>query len=77
MKKSNRRLIPASVIKSAAGGDPVAIQRVLNHYRGYIIWLSTRTMYDEMGKAHYVVDEGLKSRLESKLVHKVLEFKIR
>ena len=65
------------VIKAAANGDPAAVQMVLNHYQGYIIWLSTRTMYDACGKAHYVVDETLKSRLENKLIHKILEFKVR
>lgn len=74
MKKKrydSRKLVPVAVIKAAAAGDPLAVQMVLNHYQGYIIWLSTRTMYDETGKAHYVVDETLKSRLENKLIHKI------
>ena len=80
MKKKrydSRKLVPVAVIKVAAAGDPLAVQMVLNHYQGYIIWLSTRTMYDETGKAHYVVDETLKSRLENKLIHKILEFQVR
>ena len=80
MKKKrydSRKLVPVAVIKAAAAGDPLAVQMVLNHYQGYIIWLSTRTMYDETGKAHYVVDETLKSRLENKLIHKILEFQVR
>ena len=50
MKKKrydSRKLVPVAVIKAAAAGDPLAVQMVLNHYQGYIIWLSTRTMYDE------------------------------
>ena len=80
MKKKrydSRKLVPVAVIKAAAAGDPLAVQMVLNHYQGYIIWLSTRTMYDETGKANYVVDEMLKSRLENKLIHKILEFQVR
>lgn len=80
MKKKrydSRKLVPVAVIKAAAAGDPLAVQMVLNHYQGYIIWLSTRTMYDACGKAHYVVDETLKSRLENKLIQKILEFKVR
>ena len=80
MKKKrydSRKLVPVAVIKAAAAGDPLAVQMVLNHYQGYIIWLSTRTMYDETGQAHYVVDETLKSRLENNLIHKILEFQVR
>ena len=61
MKKKrydSRKLVPVAVIKAAAAGDPLAVQMVLNHYQGYIIWLSTRTMYDETGK--YTTPENAK-----------------
>ena len=46
MTKSARTrasLIPYPVIAAAAEGDPVAVNRVVRHYSGYIAALSTRT----------------------------------
>ena len=38
--------------------------------------LSTRKLYDEYGNLHYCVDETLRRRLETKLITKILKFKI-
>ena len=46
------------------------------HYEGYIAVLSTRKLYDEYGNLHYCVDETLRRRLETKLITKILKFKI-
>ena len=61
---------------SAASGDVEAINRILKHYEGYIAVLSTRKLYDEYGNLHYCVDETLRRRLETKLITKILKFKI-
>ena len=61
---------------SAASGDVEAINRILKHYEGYIAELSTRKLYDEYGNLHYCVDETLRRRLETKLITKILKFKI-
>lgn len=61
---------------SAASGDVEAINRILKHYEGYIAALSTRKLYDEYGNLHYCVDETLRRRLETKLITKILKFKI-
>ena len=53
-----------------------AINRILKHYEGYIAVLSTRKLYDEYGNLHYCVDETLRRRLETKLITKILKFKI-
>ena len=52
----------------------MAINKVLKHYEGYIITLSTRKMYDESGRLHFCVDETLRRRLETKLITKILAF---
>ncbi|HIW59816.1 MAG TPA: helix-turn-helix domain-containing protein [Candidatus Anaerobutyricum avicola] len=63
-------------MKAASKGDIEAIDKVLKHYEGYIAVLSTRKLYDEYGNTHYCVDESLRRRLETKLITKVLNFKI-
>lgn len=72
----NENLLPIDVIKAASEGDVEAIDMVLRHYEGYIAVLSTRKLYDEYGNTHYCVDETLRRRLETKLITKVLDFKI-
>ena len=53
-----------------------AINVVLKHYEGYIAALATRKLYDEYGNPHYCVDETLRRRLETKLITKILAFKV-
>lgn len=80
LKKDNahrvKGLLPYSVIAAAVSGDVDAINSVLKHYKGYIAKLSTRTMYDKTGRPHLCVDEELRSRLETKLITKILTFKL-
>lgn len=73
-KKGN--LLPFTIILAASQGDAEAISKVLEHYEGYIITLSTRTLYDENGFPHICVDEGIRRRLQTKLIAAVLNFKI-
>lgn len=75
MDESN--LLPFHIIVAASEGDVVAINQVLAHYEGYIAVLSTRELIDEYGQSHYCVDETLRRRLETKLITKILQFKIR
>lgn len=77
MRKKNRwKALSVEVIKAASEGDVVAINKNLKHYEGYIVTLSTRRFYDESGCVQYCVDETLRRRLETKLITKVLEFKV-
>ena len=69
-------LLPFGVIEEAVTGDVDAINTVLRHYERYILTLSTRTLYDETGTPHLCVDEELKRRLETKLITKILDFKV-
>ena len=70
------RLLPFSVIQKAAGGDVEAINVVLKHYEGYIARLSLSELYDEYGNPHLCVDEELRRRLETKLITKILTFRV-
>ena len=69
-------LLPFSVIQKAAGGDVEAINAVLKHYERYIARLSLRELYDEYGNPHLCVDEELRRRLETKLITKILTFRV-
>jgi hypothetical protein len=70
----NTRLIPFHLIETAVSGDVDAINKVLKHYEGYIIALSTRRLFDEDGNTHYFVDSEVRRTLETKLITKILQF---
>lgn len=81
MKKINYRLdeekLPSySIIKAATEGNVDAINIILKHYERYILKLSTRMIYDKTGRLCYEVDEELRRRLETKLITKILTFKL-
>ena len=82
MKKTNRRniqkkeLLAFQIIKKASEGDVEAIQKVLEHYNGYIQKLSSRIVYDEYGDIHYWVDDEVRKRLEIRLITTILRFHI-
>ena len=44
-----KELLPLSVIEAARAGDPLAAERILRHYDGYINRLCSRTIYDKDG----------------------------
>lgn len=69
-------LLPYTIIEAAASGNVDAINAVLKHYERYIAALATRTLYDENGQPHLCVDEEMRRRLETKLITKILDFKV-
>ena len=75
-EQNDSRLLPLTGIEAAAGGDVEAINAVLEHYAGYIARLSMRELYDEYGNPHLCVDEELRRRLETKLITKLLTFRV-
>lgn len=75
-KTGNTGLLPFPVIAAASNGDINAINTVLKHYEGYIAALSTRQLYDENGNPHLCVDPELRRRLETKLITKILTFRV-
>ncbi|WP_253294823.1 helix-turn-helix domain-containing protein [Anaerocolumna aminovalerica] len=70
-------MVPYSVIVAATDGDTEAINQIVKHYRGYIAKRSLRPMKDEYGNQHMVVDETLRSRMETRLITKILSFEIK
>ena len=57
MSKRKSDLIPYPVIAAAVRGDPDAVNRVLDHYSGYIAVLSMRRQWNDDGNLRLDVDE--------------------
>lgn len=72
----NDAVLSFPVIAAAVSGNVDAINAVLKRYEGYIAQLSTRMLYDEDGNTYAVVDEEMRRRLETKLITKILKFKV-
>ena len=64
--------LPDFVIDAACAGNAEAVERVLQHYDGYINKLCTRTLYDGSGQPHICIDEYMKRRLQIKLIHSIV-----
>ena len=67
-------LIPYPVIAAAVRGDPEAVNRVLDHYSGYIAALSMRRSCNQNGNPCFAVDEEIRRRIETKLIVAILSF---
>ncbi len=74
--KAAPALLPFPVIAAAINGDADAINAVVKYYAGYIAALSTRQLYDENGTPFLGVDEEMRRRLETKLITRILNFKL-
>ena len=74
--KSKHDLLPFPIIAAAINGNVDAINAVVKHYAGYIAALSTRQLYDESGTPILCIDEELRRRLETKLITRILTFKL-
>lgn len=68
-RKNKERLLPFETIKAATEGDVDAMDKILKHYKPYIVKLSIRTDGDKS-----YIEEDLRERLEAKLIAKTLEF---
>ena len=70
-----RVLLPLSVFAEARAGDPLAMERILRYYDGYMNKLCTldRVFYELDGTPHVRVDEYMKHRLQNKLIRAILK----
>jgi len=75
-KTSKYSLPPFETIEAATSGDVCAINAILRHYSGYILSLSSRPCVDSFGNLHMVVDPEMKRRLETKLITRILKFRV-
>ena len=75
-RPQNKGLLPFPVIVAATSGDIDAMNKVLKHYEGYILALSTRRLYDEYGNPHLFVDDELRREIETRLITRILTFNV-
>lgn len=76
-KKKERKLLPFQTILDATKGNPLAMEKVLNHFEGYMKTLSTRKLTDEFGNIYSYIDNNIYRRLETKLITAVVtKFKV-
>lgn len=64
--------IQMPVIMAAVSGDEEALAAVVAHYQNYIRALATRPLKDEYGNEYLCVDEDMRLRLETKLIHSIV-----
>ena len=62
----NKKLIPFAVIENAIAGELEAIDAVLRHYAGYIIYLSTY-------RGH--INGDIQDSLKAQLIKAILQFR--
>ena len=74
--KSKHDLLPFPIIAAAINGNVDAINAVVKHYAGYITALSTRQLFGENGMPVLFVDDEMRRRLETKLITRILSFKL-
>ena len=78
MKSKKHREMPEfGTIQAAIEGDAEAINQILSYFQPFINSECKRKYKDEYGRIHYVPDEYMKRRLETKLITKILNFEIR
>ncbi len=78
MKEKKHREMPEfETIQAAIEGDAEAINQILLYFQPFIKSECKREYRDEFGGIHYVADEYMKRRLETKLITKILDFEIR
>ena len=78
MKAKKHREPPEfETIQTAIAGDAEAINQILSYFQPFITSRCKRGCKDEFGRVHYVPDEYMKRRMETKLITKIMDFEIR
>lgn len=75
--KKNREMPEFDTIQAAIQGDAEAINEILSYLQPFIDSECKRKYRDECNQIRYVADEYMKRRMETKLITKILDFKIR
>lgn len=64
------------MMQAAIQGDVDSINQVVSYFQPYINARSRRKFINEFGLTEHVTDEYMKRRVETKLITKILDFKI-
>ena len=69
-------MVTYTVIIAATGGDPEAMNSVVQDDESCIGSWSMRKLRDERGNTYWGIDEDIRDRLRSRLMRAVLSFKV-
>lgn len=72
----NSSRLSFAILSAAARGDIDAINQVVDHFDGYITSLSTLRSVGNSNKLRFYVDEDMRRHLQTKLITKILQFKL-
>lgn len=64
--------IPYETIVSAVNGDPIALNQIVTHFRGFTRSKCIRVMKDDEGNERQYVDEDMQERIEAKLISSII-----
>lgn len=67
------RRIDMDTILNAKAGNQLAMEQILEHYKGYMLELCKFELYDASGTAYTCYDEDLYHELQIKLMLSILE----
>lgn len=74
--KNDKVTLPLPIIVMGIQGDIDSINQILKHFESYILKLSQKTLFDELGHPHLYVEPEIQRILETKLIVAVLNFKL-
>ena len=74
---SEGKYISYDTLIAAKAGDVIAINTIVNHFRGYIISRSLRTAYRPDGSTYQYVDTDVQHKMETDLIEGIFKFEIR
>lgn len=72
-KQAIVRRVDIDTILRAKSGNQTALEKVLEHYKGYMLELCQFELYDASGRVYTCYDEELYHELQLKLMIVVLE----
>ena len=76
-EKRHGKPVAFETVQAAIQGDVDSINQIIAYFQPYINARSRRKFINEFGVAEFVTDEYMKRRVETKLITKILGFKIR
>lgn len=74
--KNKQSVLPFPVIVLAVQGDVMAMNQILKYFEHYIIKLSQKTLFDELGNPYIHVEPEIKRALETKLIIAIINFEL-
>ena len=76
MQGWRRETVSFRTVQEAIWGDIDSIGRIVVSFQPYIMDKCKRRFMDEFGRVTYVEDEYMRRKVETKLITKIIDFKV-